>query len=199
LIARLEERVRQRTAELERLSLTDPLTGIANRRSFDKCLEVEWDRAIRTQQPLSLVLVDIDCLKGLNDNVGHTAADEALKAVAQCLRKAGQRTSDVAARYGGDEFALILPETSREGATQIAHRVEAMVHSLGFANPGSDLAGLMTVSQGIATASPDRKGTRSSLMLEADRALYKAKQNGRNRIAVSTSAGSGAESIATNQ
>lgn len=195
LIAQLEERVRQRTAELERLSPTDPLTGIANRRSFDQYLEMEWDRAVRTQQPLSLVLIDIDCLKGLNDSVGHTAGDEALRTLAHCLRKAGQRTSDVAARYGGDEFVLILPDTSREGAAQIANRLEAMVHSLAIANPGSSLSQMMTVSQGIATASPDSKGTWSSLVMEADRALYVAKQNGRNRIAVSKAAMSGAAPI----
>ncbi len=116
LIVQLEERVRQRTAELERLSLTDPLTGIANRRSFDRCLEAEWDRAVRTRQPLSLILIDVDFFKDMNDSAGHSAADDALRAVAACLRQVAQRSADLAARYGGDEFVLILPDTSAEGA-----------------------------------------------------------------------------------
>jgi diguanylate cyclase (GGDEF)-like protein/PAS domain S-box-containing protein len=184
LIVRLEERVRQRTAELERLSLTDPVTGIANRRSFDRCLEAEWDRAVRTRQPLSLILVDIDFFKNMNDSAGHSAADDALRAVASCLTQVAQRSADLAARYGGDEFVLILPDTSADGALLIANRVQELVERLGIRNPGSSIDSAMTVSQGAATASPDNKGTWSSLLLEADRALYRAKEAGRARIAV---------------
>jgi diguanylate cyclase (GGDEF)-like protein/PAS domain S-box-containing protein len=184
LIVQLEERVRQRTADLERLTLTDPLTGIANRRSFDRCLEAEWDRAVRTRQPLSLILVDIDFFKNMNDSAGHSAADDALRAVAACLSQVAQRSPDLAARYGGDEFVLILPDTSAEGALRIASRVQELIEELRVANPGSAINTAMTVSQGAATASPDSKGTWSSLLLEADRALYRAKQTGRARIAV---------------
>jgi diguanylate cyclase (GGDEF)-like protein/PAS domain S-box-containing protein len=184
LIVQLEERVRQRTAELERLSLTDPLTGIANRRSFDRCLEAEWDRAVRTRQPLSLILIDVDFFKDMNDSAGHSAADDALRAVADCLRQVAQRSADLAARYGGDEFVLILPDTSAEGALGIANRVQELLERLGVRNPGSSIDSAMTVSQGVATVSPDSKGTWSSLLLEADRALYRAKQSGRGRIAV---------------
>jgi diguanylate cyclase (GGDEF)-like protein/PAS domain S-box-containing protein len=184
LIVQLEERVRQRTAELERLTLTDPLTGIANRRSFDRCLEAEWDRAVRTRQPLSLILVDIDFFKNMNDSAGHSAADDALRAVAACLSQVAQRSADLAARYGGDEFVLILPDTSAEGALRIASHVQELIEELRVANPGSAINTAMTVSQGAATASPDSKGTWSSLLLEADRALYRAKQTGRARIAV---------------
>ncbi len=184
LIVQLEERVRQRTAELERLSLTDPLTSIANRRSFDRCLEAEWDRAVRTRQPLSLILVDIDFFKNMNDSVGHSAADDALRAVAACLSQVAQRSADLAARYGGDEFVLILPNTNAEGALRIANRVQELLEKLGVGNPGSSIDSAMTVSQGAATASPDTKGTWNSLLLEADRALYRAKQSGRARIAV---------------
>ena len=184
LIVQLEERVRRRTAELERLSLTDPLTGIANRRSFDRCLEAEWDRAVRTRNPLSLILVDIDFFKNMNDSAGHSAADDALRSLAACLSQVAQRSADLAARYGGDEFVLILPDTSAEGALRIANRVQELVEGLGVRNPGSSIDRAMTVSQGAATALPDSKGTSSSLLLEADRALYHAKQTGRARIAV---------------
>jgi diguanylate cyclase (GGDEF)-like protein/PAS domain S-box-containing protein len=184
LIVQLEQRVRERTAELERLSLTDPLTGIANRRSFDQCLQAEWDRAVRSRQSLSLILVDIDFFKNMNDSAGHSAADDGLRAVAACLSQVAQRSADLAARYGGDEFVLLLPDTSAEGALRIANRVQELVEKLGVRNPGSSIDSAMTVSQGLATASPDSKGTWSSLFLEADRALYRAKQTGRARIAV---------------
>jgi two-component system, cell cycle response regulator len=164
--------------------LTDPLTGIANRRSFDRCLEAEWDRAVRTRQPLSLILVDIDFFKNMNDSAGHSAADDALRSVAACLSQVAQRAADLAARYGGDEFVLILPDTSAEGALRIANRVQELVERLGVRNPGSSIDRAMTVSQGVATALPDSKGSWSSLLLDADRALYRAKQTGRARIAL---------------
>ncbi len=187
LITELEARVRERTAELEKLSLTDPLTGIANRRCFDQCLQAEWDRAARTRQPLSIVIVDLDFFKNFNDEAGHAAADDALKALANCLTLAAQRSTDLAARYGGDEFVLILPDTSTEGAVAIAERLHGMVETLKIKNPGSPISRLMTVSQGIATATPDSKGTWRGLLLDADRALYEAKHMGRGRIARSAS------------
>jgi diguanylate cyclase (GGDEF)-like protein/PAS domain S-box-containing protein len=187
LIAELEERVRERTAELEKLSLTDPLTGIANRRCFDQCFQAEWNRAVRTRQPLSIVLVDIDFFKHFNDTRGHVAADEALKAVAGSLSQVAQRSTDLAARYGGDEFVLILPDTESEGALAIARRVQEMVERLRIKNLGSAISSMMTVTQGVATALPDSKGSSSGLLLEADRALYRAKNMGRARIAIATS------------
>ena len=187
LIAELEERVRERTAELEKLSLTDPLTGIANRRCFDQCLEAEWGRAVRTRQPLSIVLVDIDFFRHFNDTGGHVAADEALKAVAGCLSQVVQRSTDLAARYGGDEFVLILPDTTSEGALVIAGRVQEMIDRLRIKNPGSPISTMMTVTQGVATALPDSKGSSRGLLLEADRAMYRAKKMGRARIAVAAS------------
>ena len=182
LIAELEERVRQRTADLERLSLTDPLTGIANRRCFDQCLQSEWDRAVRTRQPVSLVLIDVDLFKDLNDRAGHAAADEALKVVASCLKQVAQRSTDVAARYGGDEFVLVLPDTDSNGALRIADRLQKIVEDLRISHPGSPKSGVLTLSQGVATAFPNRKGSFAGLLLEADRALYGAKHMGRARI-----------------
>jgi diguanylate cyclase (GGDEF)-like protein/PAS domain S-box-containing protein len=185
LIAQLEERVRERTAELEKLSLSDPLTGIANRRCVDQCLEGEWDRAVRTKQPLSLILIDIDYLKQFNDSAGHAAADDALKAVAGCLREIAQRSADIAARLGGDEFVLVLPDTTLEGALRIADRLQEMIEALNVRNPGSLISPRLTVSQGVAASVPGSKGNWKSLLLEADRALYRAKQMGRARVAKS--------------
>jgi diguanylate cyclase (GGDEF)-like protein len=131
-----------------------------------------------------LILVDIDFFKNMNDSAGHSSADDALRAVAGCLSQVAQRSADLAARYGGDEFVLILPDTSAEGALRIANRVHELIEELRVRNPGSTIDSAMTVSQGVATAMPDSKGTWNSLMLDADRALYRAKQTGRARIAV---------------
>jgi diguanylate cyclase (GGDEF)-like protein len=182
LISELENRVRERTAELEKLSLLDPVTGIANRRCLDKCLQTEWDRAVRTRQSLSLILVDIDYFKQMNDSRGHGAGDDAMRLLAGCLREVAKRSTDLAARYGGDEFVLVLPDTSTEGALNIAQQIQKMVQELDILNPRSHVSTSMTVSQGVAVAVPDRKGTCNGLVLEADRALYRAKQSGRNRI-----------------
>jgi diguanylate cyclase (GGDEF)-like protein/PAS domain S-box-containing protein len=182
LIDELEIRVRERTAELERLSFTDSLTGIANRRRLDEQFAAEWDRAVRTRQPLSVVLIDIDDFKGLNDSLGHLAADRALVEVAGELSRIARRTADLTARYGGDEFVLVLPDTGLDGAMRIANLVEQAIEQLGCPNPGSHVSARLTVSQGVATAWPAEKGSSSGLMLAADRALYNAKQFGKNRI-----------------
>lgn len=181
LIAQLEERVKERTAELERLSLTDPLTGIANRRRFDQFIEAEWNRGVRNGRALSVLLVDIDLLKELNDSRGHEAADEAIQAVAKCLDAVVLRSTDLAARIGGDEFILILPDTNEQGVLRVAERVHTMVGRLNIAHPKSG-GMVLTVSQGAATAVPDRGRTWKALIREADRALYRAKEAGRNRV-----------------
>jgi diguanylate cyclase (GGDEF)-like protein/PAS domain S-box-containing protein len=182
LIAELEWRVRERTAELEKLSRTDGLTGVANRRHLDEQFEMEWDRAVRTGQPISIVIIDIDHFKGLNDSAGHGPADQALIALAHELSRIGRRPADLTARYGGDEFVLVLPETGSEGAMVVARQVHAAVHRLDIPNPGSPVTGKMTVTQGVATAWPARKEMSNRLMVAADRALYEAKQAGRDRI-----------------
>jgi len=188
LIQVLEERVRERTAELEKLSMTDALTGIANRRCLDEQLRIEWDRAVRARSPISLVLVDIDHFKGLNDGLGHGAADRVLMLVAAALTRTVRRPADLAARYGGDEFVLVLPGTGPDGAMTVASQVQEAIGRLSLANPGSPIDSKVTVSQGVATLWPLKKGAGNSLMLAVDRALYDAKQTGRNRIAISGSA-----------
>ncbi len=187
LIATLEERVRERTAALEQLSMTDSLTGIANRRCYDQRLEAEWIRAVRTRQPLSVVMIDVDHFKAINDNFGHAAGDDALVKIANCLTSVAKRDTDVVSRYGGEEFCLLLPDTDAPNAIFVAEKVAAAIRELGLPNPASKPASLLTVSQGVATAWPGKKGTGEGLLLAADRAMYKAKQGGRQRICVAES------------
>jgi diguanylate cyclase (GGDEF)-like protein/PAS domain S-box-containing protein len=185
LIATLEERVRERTAELEQLSLTDPLTGIANRRCFDQRLEAEWTRAVRSRQPLSLIVVDVDHFKALNDTLGHAAGDAVLIEIARTLLRVAKRTTDLVARYGGEEFLLLLPDTDAPNALHVAQVLETTIRELNLQNPGSDVSPRLTVSQGVATAWPNKRGTGEGLLLAADRAMYRAKQSGRQTICVS--------------
>jgi len=184
LIAELEWRVKERTAELEKLSRTDGLTGVANRRHLDEQFELEWDRAVRTGQPISIVVIDIDHFKELNDRVGHGPADDALIAVTEKLSRIARRPADLTARYGGDEFVMVLPDTGPDGAMIVARQIHEAVHQLDISNPASPVSKKMTVSQGIATVWPARKGESNGLMVAGDRALYRAKQAGRDRICV---------------
>lgn len=183
LIESLEQRVRERTAELEELSRTDPLTGVANRRRLDEQLALEWDRAVRTGHTISMVIIDIDHFKGLNDGLGHGPADRALVSVAKELQRAARRPGDLTARYGGDEFILLLAETTQEGAMTVARNVQAAIRQLDLPNPGSPVSSKLTVSQGVATAWPTKRAAFGSLLIAADRALYRAKAAGRDRIA----------------
>jgi len=182
LIQALERRVEERTADLAKLSMTDALTGIANRRRMDEQLRMEWDRAARSRNPISVVLIDVDHFKGLNDGLGHAAADRALTSIAAELSAAARRPGDLAARYGGDEFILILPETNHEGALTVAKEVQKAIDRLSLPHPGSPIHNKITVSQGVATVWPTKKASENCLLLAADRALYVAKETGRNRI-----------------
>jgi diguanylate cyclase (GGDEF)-like protein/PAS domain S-box-containing protein len=182
MIEILEERVRERTAELEKLSMTDALTDVANRRRLDEQIVLEWDRAVRSNRPLSVVIIDIDHFKELNDSLGHGPADRALVAFAAELKQIARRPADLVARYGGDEFVLVLGETGPEGAMCIAQQIQMAVDRLDLPNPGSPISSKMTISQGVATAWPAKKGSSSDLMLHADRALYTAKEAGKNRF-----------------
>ncbi len=182
MIEILEEQVLERTAELEKLSKTDALTDIANRRSLDEQMVLEWDRAVRTKKPISILIIDIDHFKELNDTLGHGPADRVLIAFADELKQIARRPADLCARYGGDEFVLVLPETDPDGAMCIARQVQLAADRLDLSNPGSPLSAKMTISQGVTTAWPAKKGNSSYLMLHADKALYSAKQAGRNRF-----------------
>jgi diguanylate cyclase (GGDEF)-like protein/PAS domain S-box-containing protein len=184
LIHTLEEKVRRRTEQLELLTRTDALTGIANRRCFDEHLAAEWARGLRSGQPLSIIVIDVDYFKSLNDRLGHACGDRCVTVLARVLGELSTRSTDLVARLGGDEFVFLLPETDRSGAEGLARKVQAAVHELSVANPGAPNAQALTVSQGSATAVPSRSSTPEQLLEEADRAMYVAKRRGRDQIFV---------------
>lgn len=165
---------------LEEMSLRDGLTGVANRRCFDQILEMEWNRAVRTQDPLTLLLIDVDYFKNLNDRYGHRSGDQCLVEVAAALREMLPRGGDLLARYGGEEFAAILVSTNRAGAEMVAARMREAVRALNIRNETS-IGHFATVSIGIATWQVPTSDSPASLVEASDRALYRAKQNGRNR------------------
>jgi diguanylate cyclase (GGDEF)-like protein len=167
---------------LKELSALDGLTGIANRRKFDEWLDYEWRRARRSQLPISLVMMDIDYFKSYNDHYGHIAGDECLKRVAGILRETARRSADLPARYGGEEFALLLPETDGPGALRVAERLQERMRSASIAHEFSAAAPHVTLSIGIGSTVPSDSQSSSQLVETADKCLYRAKRNGRNRI-----------------
>jgi diguanylate cyclase (GGDEF)-like protein/PAS domain S-box-containing protein len=182
LLRNLEHQVTQRTAELERLSMTDALTGIANRRHFDKALATEWARAVRSNRPLSLVLIDIDDFKLLNDSFGHVQGDMVIKTVAGFVQQVASRSSDLGARYGGDEFAMILPETDVIGAQRLADRLRELLSSFSLIDGTRPCQFKVTISQGVVGAPASRQKSATDLLLAADRGLYLAKERGKGQI-----------------
>jgi diguanylate cyclase (GGDEF)-like protein len=176
------ERLRQANARLERLSMTDGLTEIANRRHFDDALALEWRRSTRAETPLSVVMLDLDHFKAYNDGYGHHLGDECLKRVARALRTAVRRAGDVVARYGGEEFVLLLPDTDAARAARFAERLRAKLEAMAVPHGHSPVSPVVTASFGVATAHPQR-GVRPQTVVEAaDRQLYEAKRAGRNRV-----------------
>jgi diguanylate cyclase (GGDEF)-like protein/PAS domain S-box-containing protein len=167
---------------LQQLSSIDGLTSIANRRYFDERLEREWRRAIRKQTTLSLIMIDIDYFKAFNDTYGHLSGDECIKHVAQVLNTSINRAGDLAARFGGEEFIVLLPDTEQEGATRVASIIRATVEGLQIKHSGSSINSYVTISLGIASINPTVEGEGKDLIKAADEALYQAKDNGRNRI-----------------
>lgn len=168
--------------ELQRLSTTDGLTGIANRRMFDELLMREWRRCMRAKKPLALVMVDVDYFKQYNDTYGHQAGDACLQAVARQMARSAPRASDVAARYGGEEFALILGDTEMDGAVWVANYIRQNIADLNLPHKPSAFKHV-TVSCGVAAMVPNDKASPKSLIMAADQALYLAKDQGRNRVA----------------
>ncbi|TBN49482.1 sensor domain-containing diguanylate cyclase [Pseudomonas sp. BGI-2] len=168
--------------ELAQLAATDALTGLANRRTLDQALRHEWFRAQRSGQPLSLLMIDADHFKAFNDRHGHQAGDEALRSLANVITAHVRRPADLAARYGGEEFSVILAETDSAGARQIAEYIRKAVEELPLVE-GADLP--MTVSIGISTWTTATDISLESLLFAADKALYQAKEGGRNRVVAS--------------
>jgi diguanylate cyclase (GGDEF)-like protein len=166
---------------LEKATLIDPLTGVGNRRAFDRMLEREWHRADRAQEALGLLFIDIDHFKRVNDTYGHQRGDETLAAVARALEEALPRATDFVARYGGEEFACILPATDGRGAIAVAERLRAAVESLRIVHARSD-HGFLTVSLGATACRGLARSGLPTLLNRADKALYEAKRKGRNRV-----------------
>ena len=165
---------------LDRLSVTDGLTGVPNRRFLDEQLESEWKRAARGKSPLSVAMVDIDCFKAYNDCLGHLEGDRCLKQIANCLRRHCRRPGDTVARFGGEEFALILPDTS--APKDFLESLRRAVEELQIPHPCSEVSANVTVSIGLSTRIPEPGAHPMALLKAADDALYKAKQGGRNRV-----------------
>ncbi len=198
LRVRLHLQLKRQLDRLRSLSTTDALTGIPNRRSFDERLTKEWNRAERSGFPLALLMVDVDFFKSFNDSYGHIEGDECLKAIATVVAQAAQRPADLAARFGGEEFVVLLPETSAAGAQFVANTLRAAVVNSMISHCASPLAPYVTVSIGGACrgvgdfASAQRFLQRPAeglpvqservLLEAADRALYLAKKGGRNRV-----------------
>ena len=172
--------------ELRSLARTDGLTGLCNRRAFDEMAQVEWRRAQRTDLPLSLLMIDVDHFKSFNDLYGHSAGDDALAAVAQCIGANIRRPSDSAARYGGEEFAVLLPNTDQVGAAHVAENIRAAVQALGRTHMASMLQ-VVTVSIGVACVTKRRFATLRVFVNAADGALYDAKGGGRNGVVCESS------------
>lgn len=169
--------------ELEALSFKDGLTGVANRRMFDSILEAEWTQARRNSQPLSLILIDIDYFKQYNDHYGHIQGDDCLKRVGQVLGSAATRARDLVARFGGEEFALVLPETDSAAALKVAERCRSLIFKEQILHATSPVSQILTVSLGVGTIIPGHADQPLAFVETVDRQLYQAKQAGRNRIA----------------
>ena len=173
----LEEKLRE-------LSYKDGLTLVFNRRYFDEAIEKEWEKAARKSSILSLIMLDIDYFKAYNDTYGHQQGDDCLKAIARTLNEAIKTTGDLVSRYGGEEFTIILPETNEEGAIRVAESIRHNVEELMLPNINSKVKPFVTLSAGIATIVPTTLSSCKLLIHNADKALYKAKESGRNRYEI---------------
>ena len=180
---RLQKELREAYREASGRAATDQVTGLANRWTFDRELSREWNRAIRDQGSLSLLMIDIDYFKAYNDHYGHVAGDQCLKSVASLLSSSMVRSTDMVARYGGEEFAVILPGSRAESAAVIAGRLHNNLLQAEIPHAATS-AGIVTLSIGVATFSPVRGASEKDLIQAADRALYRAKQSGRNQVCV---------------
>lgn len=187
---RLAELVEERTAELreangrlEAQSRSDPLTGLANRRAFDEVKDVEFRRAQRLGQPLSVLMCDVDFFKRYNDTYGHASGDDCLRTVAETLRDVFGRAGEVTARLGGEEFVVLLPGSDLGAARRSAERLQRCLADRALPHAGSDVSPYLTLSIGVASFDAETMDRFDLLLHRADQALYRAKSQGRNRIA----------------
>ena len=177
---RYEEELARAFRTVEELAITDALTGLANRRRFDQCIQAEWRRGLRDHNPLSLLIIDADHFKSYNDSYGHPRGDGCLKQIAEAAQDVVARPGDLVARYGGEEFAVILPNTANDGALQLAEDICSIMRNRQLPHAGSP-SGVVTVSIGCATLVPEFGQNADILIGRADQALYQAKRSGRDR------------------
>lgn len=181
-----ERELEDLTEELRELSNVDGLTSLGNRRWFDERIANEWLRGRREGASLALLMADIDFFKRYNDSMGHLEGDNCLKQVARTIRDAARRPADFAARFGGEEFVLLMPHTDLEGAKHVAEGIMQKLAELAIKHPDSDIGPHVTLSIGVATAHPDMGLDQQTLVAAADKALYRAKNSGRNRVETET-------------
>ena len=179
-----ESALRRQTEELTQSTYQDALTGVANKRRFNECLEDEFQRSQRMGLPLALLMVDLDYFRQYNDEYGRQRGDQCLTQVARKIERSLRKPGDMVARYGGEEFAVILPDTNGSNARKYAERLMVLIAELGLPHPKSEVSEQVTVSIGIATLEPGQQGDPTSLIMCADLAMYRAKQEGRARIAL---------------
>ncbi|WP_211464079.1 sensor domain-containing diguanylate cyclase [Collimonas silvisoli] len=181
-LLRVQESLKTLNRHLEQLALQDSLTGIANRRQFDSALRDEFSRAMRTANSLALVMIDVDYFKQYNDFYGHLAGDECLRQISKVVEASKNRPGDLAARYGGEEMAVLLPDTNLAGAIAVAEKIRLAIYNLQIEHPNGP-AGVVTISAGVDAFVPVRDGNIPfDLIQAADKALYAAKSAGRNRV-----------------
>ncbi len=177
-----EEKLSVLQKKLEEFSFKDGLTGVANRRMFDSVMEVEWLNAKRNHQPLSIILLDIDYFKQYNDHYVHIQGDDCLKRVAQGLSNAATRSHDFCARFGGEEFIIVLPETDEAAAKMVADRCKQMIFKEQIPHAKSEVGQMLTLSLGVGTIIPSTNDDALNFIQQVDKLLYQAKQKGRNCI-----------------
>lgn len=173
--------------QLESLSITDTLTGLYNRRKFEQARDICWRQGIRQQSPCSLLLLDVDHFKSFNDTYGHLAGDQCLRELADAIQAEAVRPHDIAARIGGEEFAVLLPDTPKIGAVHVANRIIERVRKMSILNEHTEI-GYVTMSAGVACITPTNKDKIKIWQQRADEALYGAKANGRNQVQAESTA-----------
>ena len=176
-----QQQLMEANLELRRLNKVDGLTGLSNRRFFDEYLDAEWKHAARTQTPIALLMIDVDCFKAYNDTYGHVGGDDVLRKVADAVADKCKRPTDAAARYGGEEFAMILPHTDAAGVLALGQNVCRTIEALHIPHSRSTVGEHVTVSIGATSVVPGRGDPMAALIEAADKALYEAKRTGKNR------------------
>lgn len=181
-LVKVTQQLKRLNGELQRMSILDELTGIANRRFFNILMTQEWGRATRGVLPLSLMLIDIDYFKNYNDYYGHPQGDRCLQQVAATLNALTRRPGDCVARYGGEEFVVLLAHTSLNGASVVGEMLRQNIENLQLEHARSPVHDCVTISVGVASTVPERGSSAEVLLSAADRAVYQAKHEGRNRV-----------------